>query len=976
MTKKVLQALCCLAITLAFYGCSDSGSHPIPTTVVLSSTAVGIDNGQQTTLTATVTGDPSNKGVTWSLSCPGGGACGTLANETTTSVTYIAPSLTAPSKSGPKVTASNLQAVVTATAIADTTKFSSSTITVAPPPFLGAPTLQNADTGGAYTPSAQATVTGGTSPYTWSLASGSLPTGITLNTSTGAISAATVATTAHTSSFTLKVTDSSAATPLSDTSGTLTITVNTKITTSSLPQGEVNLAYGPVTLAAVGGSGTYTWAQTGLPTGMNLNASTGVIDGAPTVTCSPCTVNVTVDDGTGNSDTKALSLTIAPPPTISTTSLPDATVNVAYTPQTLTASGGVAPYKNWMVSFGSLPTGLSLSSGGVISGTPGCPSGLATFGVTVQDNLNVTSAEQSLNINVSTQPLAITTTTIPNATAGTAYTQQIATSGGACSGNSLAPITWSADSPLPSWLNLSSSGVLNGTPTSGDVGGPINLYLRAYDGTTYATQTLSITVVNNGVNNAELNGTYAFVLGGFDPSGDPMSIGGSFTANGSGGITGGVFDMNSATQTLISDATVSSTGSSYWVGADQRGQLTLMVNGTPWTFDFSVGSISGTTGVASLGHIISRQTNGSAGSAMSGDMEKQDTNAFSLTNLAGNWAFGIAGMDAYQNRDANAGKMTLSSAGAISNGMLDETNQGWCDTNGNNCSRNVTFTSGSLGSIDGSYGRVPMTITVSGGGDSHSVVYIVSASKAFVMNTDGANGPVSTGTTLKRTLGTFNNNSMNGYGIVSQQSAACCSGNATYVMLGRLSANGSGGFTIGIDENDAGTITSNQSQSGTYSVDPSSGRMTIAGVGNHPPVFYLVGLNQAFLVDTGGGAGSGFVEPQANGPFSISSGGRSSGTEAPPVNTAGVQSGVSTVTQGSPATTGTVSNKFNDTNSIGGGLQENQTGSSESVTVDAATGRLTYGGSKVGYVINSTKRVQININPSNNNALITVTDNQ
>lgn len=79
--------------------------------------------------------------------------------------------------------------------------------------------------------------------------------------------------------------------------------------------------------------------------------------------------------------------------TISTTSLPNGKVGVSYS-QTLTVTGGVAPYSNWIVSSGSLPAGLSLSTAGVITGTPTSAGGPTspTFQVTDSQPVNATKA--------------------------------------------------------------------------------------------------------------------------------------------------------------------------------------------------------------------------------------------------------------------------------------------------------------------------------------------------------------------------------------------------------------------------------------------------------------------------------------------------------------------------------------------------------------------------------------------------------
>jgi subtilisin family serine protease len=159
------------------------------------------------------------------------------------------------------------------------------------------------------------------------------------------------------------------------------------ITTSSLPDGTVGVAYS-ATLQASGGTPAYTWSlESGtLPAGVSLNASTGAITGTPTASgTSSFTAKVT--DGATQSDTQALSISVAPapvpPPTITTTTLPGGSVGVSYN-ATLQATGGTPPY-TWSLDSGALPAGLTLnSSTGVISGAP-TTGGVSTFTAKVTD---------------------------------------------------------------------------------------------------------------------------------------------------------------------------------------------------------------------------------------------------------------------------------------------------------------------------------------------------------------------------------------------------------------------------------------------------------------------------------------------------------------------------------------------------------------------------------------------------------------
>jgi uncharacterized repeat protein (TIGR03803 family) len=130
--------------------------------------------------------------------------------------------------------------------------------------------------------SASIGVSGGVQPYKFSITAGSLPDGLTLNTSTGLISGAP--TQAAASNFTVQVQDSNSETvATASASFEMTVLVPLKITTVSLPDGRVGTSY-LQTLAASGGTPPYTWRLSGaavLPKGLSLSAA-GVISGTPT----------------------------------------------------------------------------------------------------------------------------------------------------------------------------------------------------------------------------------------------------------------------------------------------------------------------------------------------------------------------------------------------------------------------------------------------------------------------------------------------------------------------------------------------------------------------------------------------------------------------------------------------------------------------------------------------------------------------
>ncbi len=225
---------------------------------------------------------------------------------------------------------------------------------------------------------------GGVPPYTWGVSAGALPTGLTLNPTSGTITG--TPTTDGSSTFTVTVTDSATPSPQTD-SATFTLTIGTlDITTSALPGASQGQAYS-TTLAATGGTTPYTWSLAGgsLPPGLTLSSG-GVISGTESGTSSNANYTFTaqVTDSTtptAESATQTFTITVSPNPlTITTTSLPSGKKSKAYT-DTLQATGGTTPY-SWSLASGSLPPGLTLSSSGVIGGTLTSTTG--TYTVTVQ----------------------------------------------------------------------------------------------------------------------------------------------------------------------------------------------------------------------------------------------------------------------------------------------------------------------------------------------------------------------------------------------------------------------------------------------------------------------------------------------------------------------------------------------------------------------------------------------------------------
>jgi Putative Ig domain len=332
--------------------------------------------------------------------------------------------------------------------------------------------------------SASVSATGGTPPYSWSV-SPALPAGLSLDTTTGAITGTPTA--EGTSSLTFSVIDSS--TPKQAAHKALTLTVKPvppplSITTTSLADGFVGQTYNkPV--AATGGTPPLSWsivAPGTLPPVLSLDPGTGVISGTAT-TAGTFSFNVRVADSGGQADTQALSIIIRPPtpPTITTISLPGGTVGLPYD-ETLSGNGGTGTLV-WSISAGSLPTNLSIGPTGTISGTPTI-AGTSNFTVKVTDSLSQFDT-QALSITISSALTITTTSPLPNARVDRSYSRTLQRSGG------VSPFTWSVTPPLPAGLNLNpSTGQISGTPDDGTEG-TYSLTFTVKDSSTPIQQTAS-----------------------------------------------------------------------------------------------------------------------------------------------------------------------------------------------------------------------------------------------------------------------------------------------------------------------------------------------------------------------------------------------------------------------------------------------------------------------------------------------------
>jgi len=371
-------------------------------------------------------------------------------------------------------------------------------------------------------------------------------------------------------------------------------------------------------------------------------------------------------------------------------------------------------------------------------------------------------------------------------------------------------------------------------------------------------------MVENSANNANLSGQYAFLFSGFN-SDRPMSVVGSFTADGNGNLIAGNADV-----AIVGGTTRTNQGltqSSYSVGSDNSGTMRLntAVNyptgSFSFTFSFVLDSFS-SLGVAVGGRLIESDRTGQKGT---GFFAKQDPAAFSSAAINGGYAFGLsaAGTGLGSNLTAVLGRFTASN-GSFSAGQVDllpstpgppRADQPFAGTY----------------SVDGT-GRGEAVLNISSGANpSNFVLYVVSSGESIWMDTGGSGA---TGMALQQSSASFTTNSLKGISVFGAAGGDFAPGNGyeqNDVNVGEFQFDGMGNLAVTSDENYFGIPMPGETISGTYSVDANGlgrGEMNDA-CGSSP--FYLVSPGKGFILTGCDVFQFGIFEEQTGAPFSNAS---------------------------------------------------------------------------------------------------------
>jgi hypothetical protein len=331
-----------------------------------------------------------------------------------------------------------------------------------------------------------------------------------------------------------------------------------------------------------------------------------------------------------------------------------------------------------------------------------------------------------------------------------------------------------------------------------------------------------------------LKGQYAFSMSGTELCAGFSSFftrAGSFTADGSGHITGGVEDVNVCTGVF----TLPFTNSTYSISANGRGTLSL-TNSTGTT------SYSLTLTSATQGFIA--QTDGNATS--SGSLQRQNPAAFSDPAIAGGYVFDVFGVSSASNSESIIGRFNADGGGNISLGLYDSNEAG-------TLSGQQLFPAGAFYQFDHTFGQSGRGVANIAGHDF--AFYVVDATRLKLVGTNSLE--VFSGEVFAQQSVSFTDASLNsGYAFLIGGGSS----SGPIATAGRFDADGAGNLSgIFLDENNNGTVTllpsNSGTVSGTYTVDANglgggTATWTDTKVGTFSFIFYLISPTQAVFQET------------------------------------------------------------------------------------------------------------------------------
>jgi hypothetical protein len=656
-----------------------------------------------------------------------------------------------------------------------------------------------------------------------------------------------------------------------------------------------------------------TWGVTG--GGTFTSTTTSLVYAAPATVPSPATVTVTATSITDTTKSNSVTFTIvaAPAITVTITGAPSSvsvgtTATLGVTVTNDSANAGVT----WAVNGGGTFTSTTTS---LVYTAPATVPASATVTVTATSISDTTKSNSVTFTIVSASALTVHITnplsTVPAGSAAVTINATV-TNDGSTPGVTWTLVTLNTNNdcqPVCGTLSGATTTSVVYTPPSNVPAQPkATIFAKSNsDSTKYGENTFTITgssdtaactTPGNLGEESALTLPYAFILKGQDAGGgdEPLDYVGSFTPDGSGGISHADLDINGFSVGSI-PTSIDLDNSSYSYGSDGRGCLFLSFAEVSPTVKkvktsafrarakhsrrFTAQRKPRTAVVAeeqivfafallntNSGRIQEFDNLTGDGFFAAGQMHVQTTSGFS-TDLSPNFAFGVDGwvsdVDGGIDRSAIAGSFANSS-GTLSNLTADENFAG-------DISGEQSGGSGTLDTPSSTTGRGTGTLTVNtdeGTLEFDFVYYVVNEADVYIMSSDDPNTgagvlfggrALSTGTTGSSPNGNFI------YAMTGLDCTSCGTDEGNNVaQLATLGVAAEGAARATVYLNDAGTFTTN-SYTGTFTVEQATKRGTVTNVTATPPVAYFTNTAEeddvvAFLVGTDAFGSSGFVLTQ------------------------------------------------------------------------------------------------------------------
>ncbi len=355
----------------------------------------------------------------------------------------------------------------------------------------------------------------------------------------------------------------------------------------------------------------------------------------------------------------------------------------------------------------------------------------------------------------------------------------------------------------------------------------------------------AIAIVTLTFSNASLQGHYALRLWGATGL-NPYFVIGSFVADGMGGISNAVFDLND----LASPTANAPFTASYSIQPDGRGALSIVygTNEIGWR-------------LVMISPDSARLNAFGDGDSGSGVLDRQDPTSFS-GGLSGPFAFGYNGVAPGGIFLGAAGMFTADGTVSFTNGLQDTIDNGVPKGN-------VGFT-GNYSAADSTTGRGQFSITADTVTTNY-VYYMLSADSYIFSGTTSDRGLI--GLALRQTGGPFSDASLRGDFVLEFSGGMPESSPTQYVADGRFTTNGAGSLS-GVRDADNNGTSVNVPFTGTYTIDANGQgylRMDRTVAADNVRL-YMISPQKAFFVTRDRWlVASGQMRPQIGVPFDTSS---------------------------------------------------------------------------------------------------------